>query len=121
MKIKKIDCNFTVCKVKDYSQIDFNLEYTFTGKTDEENSLVCKTEYVPDNVIKRDDCWKAFRIDEVLDLSLIGILAKISTLLAEYSIGIFAVSTYNTDYIFVKQEKFNEAVDILSGAGYNII
>ena len=66
--------------------------------------LVCMTEHVPDNVTERDDGWKAFRIEGVLDFSLIGILSKISALLAENEIGIFAISTYNTDYILtVKQ------------------
>lgn len=121
MEIKKFDYNFTVCKVIDYSQIDLNCDYCFTGKTDEEKSLVCITEHVPDNTIERDDGWKAFRIQGVLDFSLIGILSKISTLLANNSIGIFAVSTYNTDYIFIKAADYNHAITLLSENGYSII
>ncbi|MEY8737568.1 ACT domain-containing protein [Lactobacillus sp. AN1001] len=102
MELKVIAYDFSVCKVSDYSQVDLSKEYCFTGKTDEENSLVCLTQDVPTNVLERDDNWKAFRIQGVLDFSLIGILAKISTLLAENKIGIFAISTYNTDYILTK-------------------
>jgi len=51
---------------------------------------------------------------------LIGILAKISALLAENKISIFAVSTFNTDFIFVKQENFSNAIKILSDNGYSI-
>ena len=121
MEIQKIIYNFSVCKVRDYSLINLDCEYCFIGKTNEENSLVCITENVPENVIAQDDGWKAFRIQGILDFSLIGILAKIAALLAENSISIFAVSTYNTDYILIKQEKYEQALKLLSAAGYKII
>ena len=120
MKIKKIDYDFSVCKTEDFSLVDLQNEYCFVGKTDEENSLVCITEKVPDNVTIRDDNWKAFRIDGILDFSLIGILAKIATLLAEKNIGIFVISTYNTDYILTKKDDYDKALEVLSGAGYEI-
>ena len=72
MEIKKIDHEFSVYKVADYSQIDIDREYVFTGRTDEERSLVCITGDVPVNVTDRDDGWKAFRIQGILDFSLIG-------------------------------------------------
>ena len=86
-----------------------------------ENSLVCLQEEVPENTIEREDHWKAFRIQGILDFSLIGILSEISTLLAKNSIGIFAISTYNTDYILMKEEQFENAVRILAEAGYRIL
>lgn len=121
MQIKRIDRDFSVCKVEDYSQVNLDSEYCFLGKTDEECSLVCITENVPDNVIERDDNWKAFRIQGVLDFSLIGILSQISTLLADNQIGIFAISTYNTDYILTKEYNFTKALKVLSDAGCEII
>ena len=121
MKIISLLCDFTVCKVGRESDIDLSKEFCFIGKTDEEISLVCKTEDVPANTLEREDGWKAFRIQGVLDFSLIGILAEISGLLAENEIGIFAVSTYNTDYIFVKHENFDRALCILADAGYTIV
>lgn len=121
VKIKRIDFDFSVCKVENFSLVDFENEYIFIGKTDEENSLVCITDDIPENVLQQDDGWKAFRIQEVLDFSLIGILAKISTLLAKNNIGIFAVSTYNTDYIFTKKENYLKALEILSSEGYEVI
>ena len=96
-------------------------EYIGThGKTDEEISLVCETSRVPMRTTERDDGWKAFRIQGVLDFSLIGILSKITTLLAENGVGIFAVSTYNTDYILVKAAQFEKALAVLAHAGYEI-
>lgn len=120
MEIKIIAHDFTICKIENFSKINFSSEYCFTGKTDEENSLVCKTEDVPDNATDRDDGWKAFRIQGVLDFSLIGILAKISSLLAENEIGIFVISTFNTDYVLVKSENYTKALNVLEGAGYTI-
>lgn len=120
MEIKKIEYKFSVCKVKDFSMINLESEYCFVGKTDEEKSLVCIEENVPDNVIAQDNGWKAFKIQGILDFSLIGILSKISTLLAENDIGIFAISTYNTDYILTKESNYFKALEVLSNAGYRI-
>lgn len=121
MEIKKIDHNFSVCQVEDYSLVNLNSEYSFIGKTDEEKSLVCITDEVPANVIQRDDGWKAFRIQGVLNFSLIGILAKIAAALADNGISIFAVPTYNTDYVLMKKENYQKALDVLKALGYMII
>lgn len=120
MELKKLNGDFTVCQVEDYSLVDLDAEYSFLGKTDEERSLVCSTEDVPANVLRRDDGWKGFRVQGVLDFALVGILSKISTTLADNGIPIFAVSTYNTDYIFVKDENYQKALKVLEQAGYQI-
>ena len=83
--------------------------------------MVCLTENVPGDTLERDDGWKAFRIQGVLDFSLIGILAPIATILAEQKIGIFAVSTYNTDYVLVKKENYEKALKSLEEKGYRIV
>ena len=121
MELKTFDYELTVCKVSDESMIDLGTDFFFIGKTDEELSLVCKIEDTPAETTARDDGWKCFRIQGVLDFSLIGILSKISGILADHKIGIFAVSTYNTDYILVKSENFSKAVEVLGKEGYTII
>ena len=121
LELKKLPYKLTVCKVKNVSDIDMQSEFFFIGKTDEELSLVCKTEDTPQETIERDDGWKGFRISGVLDFSLIGILSKLSGILAEHKIGIFAVSTYNTDYILVKEENFEKALNVLAEEGYTIV
>ncbi len=121
MELKKLPYDLTVCKVKSETDIDLNKEFYFVGKTDEEISLVCKTCDAPQNTVAREDGWKGFKIQGVLDFSLIGILSKISTILAENKIGIFAVSTYNTDYILVKEKDFERALKLLSQNGYTVI
>lgn len=120
MKIKALPYELSVCKVADVSSVDLGEDFYFVGRTDEEISLVCKTSCVPSVTTARDDGWKGFRIEGVLDFSLIGILSKISTILAENKIGIFAVSTYNTDYILVKEENFERALKALTDSGYQI-
>jgi hypothetical protein len=115
--IEALNVKLSVCKVEDYSQIDISRPFCFTGCTDEENSLVCQTDMVPQNATERDDGWRVFRIVGVLDFSLIGILARISEILAKNGIGLFAVSTYNTDYILTKEENFNKALEVLESEG----
>ncbi len=120
MQLKAVPADLSVCKVKDYSEVNYDAPFCFTASTDEEKSLVCRTVDVPPHTLKRDDGWKAFCIEGILDFSLIGILAKISTVLAKQQIGIFAISTYNTDYILTKKENFPKALDVLAQAGYQI-
>lgn len=121
IEIKRLNQDFSVCKVIDYSLVNLNAEYSFIGKTDEEKSLVCLTSDVPPNVIERDDGWKDFRIQGILDFSFIGILSKIAEILAKNSISIFAISTYNTDYVLIKKENYQKALDILEYSGYEVV
>ena len=121
IKIKKvIDKEFAVCKINDVTEVNFNDEFCFVGKTDEELSLVCSSEFVPKNTIVCDSGWRAFRIEGILDFSLTGILARAADILANAKIPIFAVSTYNTDYILIKNEFFQKALDVLKENNYVI-
>ena len=120
MKLKILPHNLTVCKVANMQDISLEKDFYFVGKTDEEISLVCKTEDTPVNATDRDDGWRGFRIEGTLDFSLIGILSRLSSILAENEIGIFAISTYNTDYILVKDVNYDRAMRVLAEAGYMI-
>ncbi len=121
MELKRLPYELTVCKLKDTNEIELSKDFYFIGRTDEEISLVCKTESAPESFIAREDGWAGFRIQGELDFSLIGILSRISGVLAENKIGIFAVSTYNTDYILVKKEKLERALNALEEHGYTVI
>ena len=120
MTLHVLPGEFSVCKVKDYSGIDLSLPFVFTGSTDEERALVCPSPLVPSDTIERTDAWRAFRIEGTLDFSLIGILSKISGILAENRIGIFAISTFNTDYILTRADDFDKALAAMADAGYII-
>lgn len=121
MELKKLEHKLSVCKVADLAEINLAADLYFIGKTDEELSLVCRTEDVPEKTAERDDGWRGFRIQGILDFSLIGILSGISSILAENKIGVFAVSTYNTDYILVKEDNYERALSVLASAGYTIV
>ena len=120
MGIEIVEGRFSVCKVDSVVDIDMHSRLFFIGKTDSETSLVCPEGDVPDKVIERDDGWNMFRFTGQLDFSLIGILSKVSTLMADNGIGIFAVSTCDTDYILIKEKDFQRALTILKDAGYRI-
>ena len=121
IKIKRIQYDFSVCQLEDYSLVNYDSLYYFIEKTGTEKSLVCLTSDVPSNTIKREDGWKAMYIQGTLDFSLIGILSKIADILAKNHISIFVVSTYDTDYLLVKEENFERALDLLKNEGYEII
>lgn len=121
MELQKILFEFSVCKVTDYTQVDFNETYCFIGKTDTENSLVCLSNRIPENTVACENGWRAFRIQGILDFSLVGVLAEISAVLTEQNISIFAVSTFDTDYIFIKKENFERALQALSARGYTVV
>lgn len=120
LSLKIFDIPFTVCRLTDAAVLNLSQPYTFYARTAEEISLVCPTACVPAEVEAREDGWRAFCINGILDFSLIGILSGISTVLADNGIGIFAVSTYNTDYIFVKEPQLPCAIEALEAAGYTM-
>ncbi|MBP3854840.1 MAG: ACT domain-containing protein [Ruminiclostridium sp.] len=110
----------TVSKVNHIENIDPSNDFFFIARTDNEVSLVCETEKTPFSTAAREDGWKALRVKGVLDFSLTGILSKIAGILAENGIAIFAVSTYDTDYILVKDDKLDKALNVLGEGGYDI-
>ena len=120
MKLNVLPWDLTVCKTASAEGIDLSAGFYFIGKTDEEVSLVCRTEDTPADTLAREDGWRGFRVAGVLDFSLTGVLAKLSAVLAEQGIGIFAVSTYNTDYILTKSADFDRALAALRVAGHDI-
>ncbi len=120
MEIHILAQPFSVCRISDITYVQLEQEFTFLSRTDEDLSLVCETRNVPQVTLAREDGWRGFRVCGVLDFSMVGVLATISTLLAENSISIFAISTYNTDYIFIKESSFARAVALLTQAGYTV-
>lgn len=83
-------------------------------------SIVCSEDNVPEG-IKYEDSWRILKIEGSFDFSLIGILALISNTSTKEDISIFAVSTYDTDYILLKDVNLNKAVETLQKKGYEIL
>ena len=120
MVLEKLDSDLTVCKVASVADLELSAGFDFTGRPGGEIAMACRTADTPAGTVEREDGWKGFRIRDVLDFSLIGILSRLSGILAENGIGIFAVSTYNTDYILVKSGQFDKAMQALAAAGYEV-
>lgn len=121
MNLEILEYELSICKLAELPPHGFSASFFFLSKTDEEISLVCATGDCPRDSLQRDDGWRAFRVQGVLDFSLVGVLSRISAVLAENGIGIFAISTYNTDYILTRAENFADALRVLAAAGYRVI
>ena len=95
-------------------------EFFSVTRTSEELSIVCAEVQIPADVLCERG-WRLFKIDAVLDFSLVGIVAGISAALAGANIGIFVLSTYNTDYVLVRQPDFVAAAAALRTVGYKVL
>jgi uncharacterized protein len=117
-----IDGIYGVCSLDKKEHIpDWAYEsefYTIT-KTPDELSIVCSQESIPSDT-KCEKDWRILKVEGKLDFSLTGILASISNTLAKVKISIFTVSTYDTDYIFLKNNDFKEAISALKQVGYGV-
>ena len=120
MELQKIKGNFSICKVASMEQIDFSRELLFVAKTPDEISLVCESTYVPQENMDVENGWSMLKISGILDFGLIGVVAKISNILADAGISIFVVSTYNTDYILLKTENLEKGLQRLMCEGYTV-
>lgn len=95
-------------------------EFFSITKTEDELSIVCSSEVVPKGIQCEKD-WRALKVEGPLDFSLIGILSSISSILAKNKISIFAISTYDTDYILVKENDISKAISSLEKESYEIL
>ncbi|MFC4770948.1 ACT domain-containing protein [Enterococcus hermanniensis] len=120
MRLLTLSEPLSVYQVHDLSHIDLKQKPLFISQTEDELSIVSASKTVPKDTLKREDEWRALKIEGVLDFSLVGILATISSLLAAKNISIFAISTYNTDYILVKADTLVEAINILEANDYTV-
>ena len=93
------------------AEITHDEKFISITKTEDEISIVTTLDLK--NYAKIEKDWKIIKINEMLDFGLIGIISKISNILANKKIGIFIISTYNTDYIMIKKEDIEKAIKIL--------
>lgn len=123
LNLRLLKDTYGVCRLNKDDSIPswaFDGEFFSITKTNDELSIVCLENNIPSD-IKYEKFWKILKIEGPLDFSLVGILSKISSLMAENNISIFAISTYDTDYILIKKEKIDSAVNILEKDLYNVI
>ncbi len=92
-------------------------EFYTVSKTFEELSIICEASLIPDG-IQVELGWMVMKVEGPLDFALIGILAALSGTLADRGVSIFAVSTFDTDYLLVKEKDYKNAVEALRDAGH---
>jgi uncharacterized protein len=119
-RIQILNRDLTIHRLNPDDEIPIELsgeKYFWIGKTNEELSIVCESGIkLPSQ--KSDDGWAAIKLVGPLDLSAVGILAGITKILSEEGINVFAISTFDTDYILVKRSKIDSAVKVLQENGY---
>jgi hypothetical protein len=120
LKMNLLPYAFSFCQIEAASKVDLTQDYTFVSKTDEELSLICPTSSKPETVLKAENGWCCLKITEKLDFSLVGIIATVTKLLAEERVSVSVVSTYNTAYFFIKQDKLGVAMQTLGKNGFEI-
>lgn len=123
LNMRLLQEKYGVCRLEINEEIPkwaINSQFYSITKTQDELSIVCPQNNIPSN-IKYEDNWRILKVEGPLDFSLIGILSSISTILANNKISIFAISTYDTDYILVKDKDVENAIKVLSNENYHVI
>lgn len=123
MKLKILDPTFSVVKLHQTEALPLwalNCNVFSIVRTDEELSIVCPSECLPsDKVLEVENDWKCIKVEGILDFSLTGILSSLANPLAENQISIFAISTFNTDYILVKGHSIEKTRVVLEKEGHS--
>jgi len=123
LKFRRISGGFAVCRLAAADPIPWwATEGIFTSitRTSEELSIVCPVENVPAGC-KPDIPWACLKIEGPFAFSQIGILRAFIAPLAEAGISVFAVATYDTDYVLIPQPSLHKAIDALQGAGHELL
>jgi uncharacterized protein len=89
-------------------------------RTSDELSILCAAAAVPADV-RAEGPWRALRVTGTLDFALVGILSSIAAPLAAASVSIYAISTFDTDYVLVRATQLAEAVAALRAAGHTVL
>ena len=125
LNMKLLPGIYSVIQVKDISKINFEkFKESFFNLciTDDEISVLLNGDYseLIEEKINEETGFKCLKIEGVLDFGEIGIIAEISRILAKEEISIFVISTYNTDYVLVKENKIAHAIHVLKENQINI-
>lgn len=123
LKLHLLEEKFTISKLPQFSEVPtifMKGEMCFVFRTDDELTVISPDFMAPNNV-QQVTGWRCFRIDGELPFQAVGVLHSLTQPLAEAEISIFAVSTFNTDYIFVLEEDLVPAVQTLQKAGHQFI
>lgn len=98
----------------------FESEYYWIGKTNDELSIVCRSNIYIESM-RSDLHWGAIKLSGQFNTTMVGVISEVAQVLASAGISIFILSTYNTDYVLIKNKNFNKAVEALKASGYSFI
>lgn len=121
LHLKLLDAQFDVHRLLSMTDMEELQGNWFMSSTDEELSLVCEAinrELLKDTVQKSELNWRAIKVEGPLDFGLTGIIAGLSQVLADADISVFVVSTFDTDYLLVKEKALAETLVALKKASY---
>lgn len=125
MNLVILDSLFSVVKLAPTEGIPYwagKGEFFSITRTNEELSIVCPTSDVSEVILKDvEHDWKCIKVEGVLDFALTGILSSLANPLAENNISIFAMSTFNTDYLLIKVDSIEKAKLVLENVGHTFL
>jgi hypothetical protein len=123
MLLTVTDARLAVCRLDAASRVpawvDRAGDFVSITRTSDELSIVCDTDVVPRGV-PMEGPWRAFKVQGPLVMTLIGVVAALANPLADAGISIFAISTYETDYVLVHEPDLDAAIEALVGAGHTV-
>lgn len=122
MQLSLLKDKYGICTLPNYAPIpDWALMQSLASitRTEKELTIVCRLEILPSQY-QSGLKWRCFKIDGSFDLNQIGVISSISSPLADAGISIYVISTYNTDYFLVQQEKIEQTISVLSNSGHSI-
>lgn len=121
MVLQIINKEFSIYKVKEITADLIRNEFTFIGTTDHELSVISESQLVPNDVLKVESGWKCFRIAEDASFEKYGMIAFLANIISAQKTSTLVVGTYDTDYFFIKAEKFEQVIKALEKNGCSFI
>jgi hypothetical protein len=123
MKLHILTGRYAICRMPRENPIPSwfpgHPEFINITYTADELSIVCLEGNVPVSVTQEKG-WRVLKVEGPLDLAMTGVIASLSSLLAAAGVSIFSVSTYDTDYLLVKEERLEQAKEVLRQAGFEV-
>ena len=122
MKLSLLANLFVVCQLDAHAQLPMETpqgEFWSVTRTREELSFVCSAEHAPAGA-RREGDWRCLKVEGPLDFSLVGIMAELAGRLAAAGVSVFVISTFDTDYLLVKEARLAEALNALRSAGHSV-
>lgn len=116
-----LPANVAICRLEPDAPIPNWAKGVFVSitRTTDELSIVCDQEEVPE-AVKAERGWNCFRVGGKLDFSMVGVIAVLTTALAEADISVFVVSSFDTDFVIVREADVETAADVLRQARHEV-